>query len=636
MELTNTAAAIVFSAVSKNDATYVLLCAGLAAVIYLIYRTSFERLEVKTREAEALSRLHLATAEALATAIDAKDQTTHGHVRRVQIYAAGLGRVLRLSEGEVAALKAGALLHDVGNLAVPPHILNKPGRLSSAEFDRMKIHTTVGALLLTRVEFPYPVVPIVRHHHEQWNGLGYPDGLKGEQIPITARIIAVVDCFDSVREDRPFRRGMTRDEAIALLQRGSGTHFDPKIIELFMKHLPDFEAEIAAQGLPQQLSENTSLEPFKLVEIDMAQTRERGCYMAYDQIKNAHREVYALYEIARTFGSSLDIDDTLTVLVDKVGHVVSFDTCAVYLYDERQGYATAAHVAGKNATLLKAKCIAPGEGVTGFAMANRSAVNQLQPNLDFAGRDSERGVKYRSMASLPLVKDDLLLGALSVYSSELDQYTDDHMRLLETVTRLASDAIANSMHHAEAESNALTDVLTGLPNGRYLALRFEEEASRARRTGRSFQVVMLDLDDFKIVNDTFGHKVGDKMLREMARIIQAQLREYDFLARYAGDEFVAVVQELVGSQVEELRTRIENTVSQFSLHVRADRRARVGISIGTATYGSDGETLDQLLIAADQAMYQVKSAHKVKRSIGALPSEKVRDLDQQNASTSVN
>lgn len=638
MDLTNIAAALVYSAVSKSNATLVVMIAGLAAAIYLIYRTSFERLEVKTREAEALGRLHLATAEALATAIDAKDQTTHGHVRRVQIYAAGLGKVLGLSEAEIEALKAGALLHDVGNLAVPPHILNKPGRLSSAEFERVKIHTTVGALLLTRVEFPYPVIPIVRHHHEQWNGLGYPDGLKGEQIPITARIIAVVDCFDSVREDRPFRRGMTRDEAVALLLRGSGTHFDPKIIELFIKHLPDFEAEIAARGLPQQLPATNVLEPFRLVEIDMAQTRERGCYMAYDQIKNAHREVYALYEIARTFGSSLKIDDTLAILVDKVGHLVSFDTCSVYLYDEEQGYAIAAHVVGKNATLLKSKCIALGEGVTGFAMANRSAVNKLQPSLDFAGRDSERGIKYRSMASLPLVKDELLLGALSVYSTELDQYTDDHIRLLETVIKLASDALANSMHHAEAESNALTDLLTGLPNARYLALRFEEEAARARRSGRPFQVVMLDLDDFKIVNDTFGHKVGDKMLREIARIIQTQLREYDFLARYAGDEFVAVVQELVGSQVEELRTRIENAVSQFSLHVRADRRARVGISIGTATYGSDGETLDQLLITADQAMYKVKSDHKLAQSTGtSVSSEKVSDLDQPNlASTSVN
>jgi diguanylate cyclase (GGDEF)-like protein len=183
------------------------------------------------------------------------------------------------------------------------------------------------------------------------------------------------------------------------------------------------------------------------------------------------------------------------------------------------------------------------------------------------------------------------------------------MRLLETVTRLASDALGNAMQHAEAESNALTDPLTGLPNARYLDLRFEEEAARARRTDRTFQVLMLDLDEFKNVNDTFGHKVGDKMLREVAHVVEAQLREYDFLARYGGDEFVALVQEVVGSQVEELCTRIESAVSKFSLPV-GRRFARVGISLGTATFGIDGETLDELVIAADREMYRMKSTHR--------------------------
>jgi diguanylate cyclase (GGDEF)-like protein/putative nucleotidyltransferase with HDIG domain len=617
----------------------ITILAGLQ-VVYL----AWSRLTAKTRETEELSRIHLATAEALATAIDAKDQTTHCHVRRLQIYAVGLGEVLGLSKGEIAALRAGALLHDIGKLAVPAHIINKPGRLTAAEFDKMKIHTTVGAQILSRVDFPYPVTPIVRHHHEQWDGLGYPDGLKAEQIPITARIISVVDCFDSVREDRPFRRGMTRDEAIALLLRGSGNHFDPRVVELFMKHLPRFESQIAAAGLPQQLPTKEVGEPFALTEVDMAQTRERGCYMAYDQIKSAHQEVYALYEIARTFGSSLDVRNTVEVLVDKVGHVVPFDTCVVYLHDEVKGYATPAHVAGRNAQLLATKCVAPGEGVTGFALANRSPINQLHPSLDFAGLDIER--EYRSMASLPLFKEEMLLGALSVYSVELEQYTDDHMRLLETVTRLASDALSNAVHHAEAESNALTDALTGLPNARYMTLRFDEEASRARRNARPFQVVMLDLDDFKIVNDTFGHKVGDKMLREMGRIIQAQLREYDFLARYAGDEFVAIVQELVGIQVDDLRSRIETAVSEFSLPVRGRGQAVVGISVGTATYGVDGETLDQLLVAADQAMYRAKSSHKLdKISKKALPSAEIiefkdgdlAELENENlASVSVN
>ena len=636
MDPTPIALALIYSAIPPSGATYLLLGSGLIAAIYVIVRTSFERVHAKTKEADSLNRLYLSVSEALATAIDAKDQTTHCHVRRVQVYAAGMGKLLGLSDSEIAALRAGALLHDVGKLAVPAHILNKPGRLTRAEFDKMKIHTTVGAQLLSRVDFPYPVIPIVRHHHEQWNGQGYPDGLEGEQIPITARILSVVDCFDSVREDRPFRRGMTRDEAIALLRLGSGKHFDPRITSLFIEHLPEFEAQIAALGLSQQLPSHNQLEPYMLTAMDLEQTRERGCYIAYDQIKNAHQEVYALYEIARTFGSSLDIKTTLSMLIDKIGHLVSFDTCAVYLYDDRLGYATAAQVAGKNADALKSKCIAPGEGVTGFTLANRSSVNQLQPSLEFSPQEVKQGIVYRCMAALPLVKDEVLLGALSVYSCELDEYNDDHMRLLETVAKLASDALANSMLHAEAESNALTDPLTGLPNARYLALRFEEEVSRARRTGRPFQVVMLDLDDFKIVNDTYGHKIGDKMLREMARLIQAQLREYDFLARYAGDEFVAVVQDLSADQVEELRDRIESAVSGFSLHVRASSRARVGISIGTATYGAEGETLDQLLVAADQAMYRVKSAHKVEKATGRPAEEVVEPAEGPFVSTSLN
>src|SRR6266496_701998 len=611
------AVATIYGTTLKHLLPFLIVTPTSVLASYLIYHSSFARLKAKTAEVEALSRLHLETAEALATAIDAKDQTTHCHVRRVQIYATGMGEVLNLSTEEIDALKAGALLHDVGTLAVPAHILNKPGRLTPAEFDKMKIHTVVGAQILGRVDFPYPVIPIVRHHHEQWNGQGYPDRLKGEQIPITARIISVVDCFDSVREDRPFRRGMSADEATALLLRGSGVHFDPRVVDLFIKHFPRFERQIAARGLEQQLATVPLEEPVELSDVDLAQTRERGAYMAYDQIKRAHREVYALYEIARTFGTSLDVGHTLEILVDKVGHVVPFDTCIVYFYDEMKGYAKARHVVGKNAELLASRCIAPGEGVTGFALANRSPVNGLHPNLDFMDLETEGVIDYRSMASLPLFKDDILLGALSVYSTDLEHYTDDHMRLLDTVTKLASDALANAMQHAEAESNALTDSLTGLPNARYLVSRFEEEASRARRGDHTFQVVMLDLDEFKLVNDSYGHKVGDKMLREMARIIQGQLREYDFLARYAGDEFVALVQEVVGTQVQELCLRIENAVSEFSLHVGLNRQARVGISMGTATFGSDGETLDQLLMAADHEMYRVKSSHRTERTIPA-------------------
>jgi diguanylate cyclase (GGDEF)-like protein/putative nucleotidyltransferase with HDIG domain len=634
-------AGVIYTAITHLGIQYVLLGAPFVAVTFSTYRVYFERVNAKTREASEASRLHLATVEALATAIDAKDQTTHCHVRRVQIYAAGMGQVLGLTEMEIAALKAGALLHDIGKLAVPDHILNKPGGLTPAEFEKMKVHTTVGAQILSRVDFPYPVVPIVRHHHEQWNGRGYPDGLKGEQIPITARIMSVVDCFDSVREDRPFRRGMSRDEAISLLRAGARTLFDPKVVELFVENLPRFEAEIAARGLEQLAlahDPHVSFDPILFAGSHGGGIEDTASFMAYDQIRNAHREVYALYEIASTFGSSLDIQDTLAILVDKVAHIVPFDTCVVYVYDELKGYATSAHAVGKNASALRARCIAPGEGVTGFALANRRPINQIHPNLDFVGVELEPNTDYRSMVAVPLVKDDLLLGALSVYSTDLAEYTDDHMRLLETVTRLASDALANALHHAQAESNALTDPLTGLPNARCIQVRFDAEVSRARRTGQPFQVVMLDLDHFKQVNDTFGHKIGDKMLREVANIIHAQLREYDFLARYAGDEFVAILQDLDGPEVTELTERIEAAVSKFSLAVRGERRAQVGISLGAATYGKDGESLDHLLIAADQAMYSAKSAHKLTEAVAAntLKENPIDLLTGNLATTAIN
>ena len=604
--------AVVYTAVYRLSWLYTLVSLPFLFATFVAYKLYFERAHAKNLHSHDLGRLHLATVEALATAIDAKDQTTHCHVRRMQIYAEGLGELLGVSEAELAALRAGALLHDVGKLAVPDHILNKPGVLTPAEFEKTKIHTVVGAEILSRVDFPYPVIPIVRHHHERWDGRGYPDRLKGDHIPMTARIMSVIDCFDSVREDRPFRPGKSREEAIDLLKKGTGTHFDPRIVDMFITHLSKFEKEIANQGLADQVHASVPGSPIVPARDDPGHDNETKAFRAYDQIRNAHREVYALYEIARTFGSSLEVENTLSVLVDKVGHIVPFDTCAVYLHDEAKGYARIALAVGINAEQMRGRCVVPGEGVTGFALANRRSVNRIHPSLDFVNRDSMMDSDYRSMAALPLFKDDLLLGALSIYSAGLKEYSDDQIRLLETVTRLASDALANAVNHARAESNALTDPLTGLPNARSLHLRFEEEVSRARRTGKPFQLIMLDLDDFKLVNDTFGHKLGDRMLREVASLVHAQFREYDFLARYAGDEFVAIVPDVAADQVEELRERIERTVSDFSIEIRSQGRARVGISVGSAVFGTDGETLDQLVIAADQAMYQVKSNHKAR------------------------
>jgi diguanylate cyclase (GGDEF)-like protein/putative nucleotidyltransferase with HDIG domain len=582
---------------------------------YLIH---FKRLGEKTREISEASRIHLATVEALATAIDARDQVGIGHVRRTQIYAVGIGDLLNMSAQEIHALHTGALLHDIGKLAVPDHILNKPGRLTPAEMEKMKIHATVGASILEKVNFPYPVVPTVKHHHEMWDGSGYPDGLKGEDIPLTARILAVADAYDALRGARPFREAVTRDEARKILLKGTGTQFDPKIVDLFLRNLKQFEAEVESQGYSYKYDAEEK-ENISLITPQLKKSEAHQGYVA--QIKRANREVFALYELARVFSSALNLPETLSLFVKKIAELVPFDTCVVYLLDKNLEHAAAAHAEGKNSVALKNKIVKAGEGATGYVLKKRQSVYNINPGLDFSFQQLDFVQEYTAMASLPLIAGENLIGAVSLYSCSLENYEDEHMRLLETVSRIASDAISKSLYHAETESRALTDPMTNLPNARSLQTQFETEVGRAKRNNCEFQVLMLDLDGFKKVNDTFGHKTGDVLLKEISREIRGQLRDYDFLARYAGDEFVAIIPETGERDIKDLCQRIERAVSEFKLPVGdgSGRFAEVGVSVGAACYPKAGETLDQVIIAADKAMYSVKATHKEKQNIPPVP-----------------
>jgi len=615
------AAALLYFAIQSSDIKWsfptLILVAPILIFVYLSLKITYEKVEEKNRHLAELTRLHLSIIETLAVAIDAKDQTTHGHVRRVQTYAVGLGEIFGLSGGDMEALKAAALLHDVGKLAVPDYILNKPHSLTDAEFAKMKIHAVVGGEMLKGVGFPYPVDVLVRCHHEWWDGSGYPDGLKGEQIPLGGRILAVVDFYDAVRCDRPYRKGMTREKAIELLKEGRGTHFDPNIVDAFIEHLPEFEERIAHLFIPE-----IEVEQIKAAAVDAAvqaqvvpTRREPIPPSVLDTIASAQREVFALYEISQTFTRSLNLKDMMAVIASKLENIVPFSTCVINLLDSNTGMINAKYVVGINAELFKDRKFKPGTGVTGWVVANCRPMYNTNPNLDFSENERELARQYKGIAVFPLIKGEDVIGTISLYSTEISEYSQDHIRLMELVSQQASDAINNSIAYEQAKESALTDLLTGLLNSRAFYLYLEQELATARKLNHPLTILNMDLDGFKKVNDTFGHQVGDRILAQVGQVLRRQFREADILTRYAGDEFMAILPTIDRRNAAVLTDRIQHAIDVFEYRLRNGQTITIGISVGVASYPDDGDTIEELMAKADKRMYENKRMrHGLSRS----------------------
>jgi putative nucleotidyltransferase with HDIG domain len=460
---TSTAASLMYLALRYDVLIMVVTGGPILLTIYLGHRQYRDGVQ---KRIAVMEKAHRETIEALAVAINAKDEVTHEHVLRVQIYAAGVARILGCSPAEIAALKAGALLHDIGKIAVPDYILNKPGKLNAAEFEKMKIHTIAGAQILSRVEFPYPVVPVVRHHHERWDGKGYPDGLSGEDIPLTARILTVVDCFDAVREDRQYRKGMSRAEAIDLIVRGSGTQYDPRIVGIFTAHLPEFEAEIRAhRGSPpptfgiepaEQLSEAARL---VAPAAGLAEEGDNG------PGEKVHDEMNALCELAQAVIGARGRDEIVAAFTERLNAVVPNCMCAITLVDPETGNNVVVHATGSHSIFLKGRKIASGEGVTGWVLANCEPFCNTDPKLDLPQSLGEATSCYRTLAVFPIIKNSTMYGAASVYSSVLAEYTQAHQRMMREAVQLMATALAATTEPGRRDSRrrASRDVASQRP-----------------------------------------------------------------------------------------------------------------------------------------------------------------------------
>lgn len=625
-----TSAAMFYAAIHDAGIPFLFVGLLIVALVHLLYRFNEKRVSEVTRAQgeklryiEEIADLHMNTIESLAIAIDAKDQTTHGHVRRTQIYATEMGKLLKVTESELRALVAGALLHDIGKLAVPEYILNKPGKLTESEFAKMKIHPTVGGDILKRVNFPYPVEDIVRYHHEKWDGSGYPRGLRGKDIPLVARIISVVDFYDATRCDRPYRKGMKREDSLALLGKMSGSSFDPKVVDLFKDHVAEFDKLIDAHDIQEQVQpvmveDLTKARPDAGLASDVLGAPDDS--LGFRSITQAQREVFALHEIAQTIGSSLNMNDTVTLIANKLHAIVPFDTCIIYIVDDRSGKAIAIHAGGDHVELFNRRRISIGDGITGWVIANGRSMCNSSPELDLVGIPDEVAKNYRGVLVSPLIREDGTFGAITLYSKGRTSYTTEHVRLLESVAQHAASALNNAITFEKTKESALTDPLTELPNSRGFYMMFEQRLAECQRLNReALALISMDIDDFKKINDQWGHAIGDRMLASVGRVIRKELRQMDILSRYAGDEFVAIMPMASQSMAESVAERIRNAVGQLKFSVRTGKTVDVGISAGIACFPADGETTEELLTAAARNMQKDKHARKNLVNLATMP-----------------
>jgi diguanylate cyclase (GGDEF)-like protein/putative nucleotidyltransferase with HDIG domain len=611
-------AAVVFAvaAISKQVGWEIsLLVLPLVYWVFKSYRRYLAHLaaekkqvEIEKRSAENVAALHLRTIESLALAIEAKDHTSHKHLQRLRVFAVEVGKELGFSADEIEALRAAALLHDVGKLAVPEHIINKPGRLTPEEFDKMKIHASVGAEILERVAFPYAVAPIVRSHHERWDGAGYPDGLKGEQIPRGARVIAAVDCLDALTSHRQYRGAVSLDAAMEKVASMSGSAFDPQVVEVLQRRYRELETlSEESAGLSISADAGADDDPSQTIDVDADSRSVAGGDSDFlASIASARQEAQTMFELSQDLGNSLSLGETLSVLSMRLRRLVPYDSMAVFLLKE--GHLVPELVSGDNFRLLSSLDIKLGEGLSGWVAENRKPIVNgdpaHEPGFTFA---SSKFATQRSALVVPLDGINGVVGVLAMYCAEADAFTADHLRILLAVSSKIALSVENALKYQQAENSATTDYLTGLPNARSLFLHLSRELARCRRTGTSLAVMVCDLDNFKEINDLYGHLQGDNLLKDFAQELKASCRDYDYVARMGGDEFVIVAPGLQSEASDEKASHLNQIAIEAGRKIAG--RDLVGLSVGVSFSPKDGFEVETLLAEADRRMYSMKQLH---------------------------
>lgn len=554
-------AAVIVTYTKRLDTTALIgtlvIIVPLLVVSYLTFRTAMGRVEDSNQHLSELNQLYLSTIETLAMAIDAKDQITHGHIRRVQTYAVGLARRIGVTDEQlIRAIEAAALLHDMGKLAVPEYILNKPGKLTPSEFEKMKLHATVGADILSAINFPYPVVPIVRHHHENWDGTGYPDGLRSTDIPIGARILSVVDCFDALTSDRPYRPRLSDNEALEILTERRGSMYDPLIVDRFVA----VHRDIAPDPIVS-LQANKPL--IELGGSGQSTSSEDG---RFDEIAASSDEMLTLYDMARALASHNNFSDAADVIARHLKRLIPSTLCVFYVFDSSTDEIEAKHAFGEGAAVVLGIRMGLGTRLSGWVAANRQTICNSDPVLDLGDASRCHALSLRSCLSTPLIAGENLVGVLALYSGDANAFTENHRRVLEVAARQVSDTLSR-LHDVESVPRR-EDVLIGLPDVEQLRRVITARANGSPGQTPRLTLLLIDLLKMKELIATFGRAVGDDALRHVARHTLAVLRSADALFRYSGDEFVVLLSDADSAVTTDIAERIRRGVRDNALVIR--------------------------------------------------------------------
>jgi len=592
-------------------------------LIYWVYRSyrlylgrleaEKERVEVEKRHVEQIASLNMRTIEALALAIEAKDHTTHTHLQRVRTYAVEMARELNLGEEQIEALRAAALLHDIGKLAVPEQIINKPGKLTPEEFEKMKVHPIVGAEILERVAFPYPVAPIVRSHHERWDGSGYPEGLAGEEIPMGARILAAVDCLDALASHRQYRPALPLAEAMEKVKEKAGSWFDPQIVSILENRFIELERmaqmsedTAATMGLSRSVRVERGIAP--AAGFERTEPTHGGVENAdfLTSIASARQEAQTMFELSQDLGVSLSLSETLSVLSMRLRKMIPYDSIAVFV--NRNGWLLPELVSGDNFRPLSSLKIRVGEGLCGWVAQNSKPIVNGNPEVEVGFMtDPSKQTPLKSALVVPLEGLNGVVGVLAMYQATRDAFTPDHLRILLAVASKVALSVENALKYQQAESSATTDYLTGLPNARSLFVHLAQEVARCRRMKSSLAVLVCDIDGFKQINDSYGHLEGDKLLREFTTRLKDVCRGYDYVARMGGDEFVITAPGLTAEAAKEKADRLNQAAIESSRYICG--RDLITLSVGMAFCPEDSYDVERLLAEADRRMYSMKQVH---------------------------